>query len=137
MIFCHAQSYFRTKPSCLLLGLTLLWPVEPAGPDGDSAGGRKSHPPRQHGAGEPGGGADLSASVENPQRLRPAERPGPARLPAAGTNTHARAPQTQQFKRTQYPELNDIKHESVLGNNGAFPRASREPADLHRVSYSF
>ncbi|CAG02353.1 unnamed protein product [Tetraodon nigroviridis] len=34
--------------------------------------------------GEPGGGPDLPASLEGPERVRPAERPGPARLPTTG-----------------------------------------------------
>lgn len=58
--------------------------AESAGPDGHSAGSRQSHPTRHHRAGQPGGGADLPAAMENPQRLRPAERPGPARFPTAG-----------------------------------------------------
>lgn len=63
-------------------------PVESAGPDRHPSGGRQPHPPRQHRAGESCGGADLPAPVENPQRLRPAERPGPTRLPTTGTVTY-------------------------------------------------
>lgn len=58
--------------------------AESAGPDRHSAGGRQSNPARQHRARESCGGANLPATVENPQRLRPAERPGPARLPTTG-----------------------------------------------------
>ena len=61
---------------------------EPAGYDGDAHGGRQPHPPRHVGPGEPGGGADLPAALEGPERLRPAERPGPALLPAPGKRRH-------------------------------------------------
>ena len=61
---------------------------EPAGYDGDAHGGRQPHPPRHVGPGEPGGGADLPAALEGPERLRPTERPGPALLPAPGKRRH-------------------------------------------------
>uniref|UniRef100_A0A8P0NSY8 ISL LIM homeobox 2 n=1 Tax=Canis lupus familiaris TaxID=9615 RepID=A0A8P0NSY8_CANLF len=57
---------------------------EPPGIDGDAPGGGQPHPPRERRAGQRRGGADLPAPVESPQRVRPAERPGPTRLPAAG-----------------------------------------------------
>lgn len=41
--------------------------VEPAGPDRNAAGGRQSHPPRQHRAGKLRGGANLPTTVEKPQ----------------------------------------------------------------------
>lgn len=63
-------------------------PVESAGSDRHTSGGRQSHPARQHRAGESCRGANLPATVENPQRLRPAERPGPTRLPTTGTVTN-------------------------------------------------
>lgn len=61
--------------------------AESAGPDRHSSGGRQSNPARQHCARESCGGANLPTTVENPQRLRPAERPGPARLPTTGMIT--------------------------------------------------
>lgn len=57
---------------------------EPAGPHRDASGGWESYPTWEHGAGEPGGGSDLPASVESPEWVRAAERPGPARLPTTG-----------------------------------------------------
>lgn len=62
-------------------------PAESAGPDRHTSGGRQSYTARQHRAREYCGGANLPATVENSQRLRPAERPGPARLPTTGRIT--------------------------------------------------
>lgn len=61
--------------------------TEPAGPHGDTSGRWESYPPRQRRAGEPGGGPDLPASMESPERVCPTERPGPARLPTTGVCT--------------------------------------------------
>ncbi len=58
--------------------------AEHPGHDGNPDGGRESGAARRRHPGQPGGGAELPAALEGPQRLRPAERPGPARLPAAG-----------------------------------------------------
>lgn len=66
--------------------VTLWFPAEPAGSDGNAPGGWQPNPTREHRAGQPGGGADLPASVESPEWVRPAERPGPARLPATGAS---------------------------------------------------
>lgn len=58
--------------------------VESTGHDRHSSGGGQSDPPRQHGAGQFSGGAGLPTPVEDPQWLRPAERPGAAGLPTTG-----------------------------------------------------
>lgn len=58
--------------------------LEYSGNDGHPDGGSQSGETRRGHPGQPGGGAELPASLEGPQRLRPAERHRAAVLPAAG-----------------------------------------------------
>lgn len=84
VVWLHHWPIFDKLSVCLFF---FVPPAESAGPDRHTSGGRQSYPARQHRAGEYCGGANLPGTVENPQRLRPAERPGPARLPTAGRIT--------------------------------------------------
>lgn len=77
-------------------------PAEPAGFDRHPVGGGQSNPSRQHGSGESRGGSDLPASVENPQRLRPADRPGPAGLPTTGTLLMSTSLKTLKNEETNF-----------------------------------
>lgn len=58
--------------------------AEHPGNDGHPDGGSQSRAARRRHPGQPGGGAELPASLEGPQRLCPAERHRPAGLPTTG-----------------------------------------------------
>lgn len=81
---CGSRPGRRSWPPGVRKGLTAFSSTEPPGPDRDAAGGRKPHSPRQCCAGQRRRGADVPAALEGTQRVRAAERPGPAGLPAAG-----------------------------------------------------
>lgn len=67
--------------------LTTTGPLaEHPGNDGNPDGGSQSGAARWRHPGQPGGGAELPAALEGPQRLRPAERHRPAGLPTTGSS---------------------------------------------------
>jgi len=61
-------------------------PAEHPGNDRHSDGGGQSGAARWRHSGQPGGGAELSAALEGPQRLRPAKRHRPTGIPTTGSS---------------------------------------------------
>lgn len=79
----HTHIQTHTHP----ISLTTARPLaEHPGNDGNSDGGGQSGAARRRHPGQPGGGAELPAALEGPQRLRPAERHRPTGLPTTGSS---------------------------------------------------
>lgn len=88
----HTHKHMQKTWACNILNCVWIYMTEPAGPHRNTPGCWKSYSPWERRAGEPGGGSDLPASMESPERVCPAKRPGPARLPTTGVCTPACLP---------------------------------------------
>lgn len=93
--YTHRKTHNHTQPPTPLSTrcqtfvhwvLTKTRPLaEHPGNDGHPDGGGQSRASRRRHPGQPGGGPELPAALEGPQRLRPAERHRPAGLPTTGS----------------------------------------------------
>lgn len=77
LIYTHAFSLLKVM---VIFALSAEHPRD----DGNSNGGYQSRETRRRITGEPGGGADLSATMEGPERFCSAERHRPTGFSATG-----------------------------------------------------